>query len=143
MRRMPFGRVFNLRRESEGQSVGIVTEGNTAEVREVVAGGVAAQQGVPPLAISPLSSSSLSSPSSSSASASASMSISMQPTMCTWTLTEINGRPLNLCSKEGEARDRLLAVGKAISINIQPTDFVKLLKKQLKNLRGYKDYLLG
>lgn len=127
MRRMPFGRVFNLRRESEGQSVGIVTEGNTAEVREVVAGGLAAQQGVPFLAISPLSPVSPSSP----------------PSPCTWTLTEINGRPLNLCSKEGEARDRLLAVGKAISINIQPTDFVKVLKKQLKSLRGYKDFLLG
>jgi hypothetical protein len=62
---------------------------------------------------------------------------------CSWTLTEINGRPLNLCSKEGEARDRLNAVGKAVSILIQPTEFVKLLKKQIKSIRGYKDYLLG
>lgn len=82
----------------------------------------AAQQGVPPLAISPLNAAGA---------------------PCSWTLTEINGRPLNLCSKEGEARDRLNAVGKAVSILIQPTDFVRLLRKQLKTLRSYKDYLLG
>jgi len=120
VRRVPFGRVFHLLLESEGQSVGIVTEGSTAEIREVVPGGIAALAGLSPLAVSPLSSS-----------------------FCTWTLTEINGRPLNLCSKEGEARDRLNAVGKAITILVQPTDFVKALKKQLKSLRGYKDYLLG
>lgn len=125
VRRVPFGRVFHLRREAEGQSLGIVTEaGGGAEIREVIPGGLAAQQGVPPLAISPVSSSST-------------------PLPCSWTLTEINGRPLNLCSKEGEARDRLNAVGKAVSILIQPTEFVKLLKKQIKSVRGYKDYLLG
>ncbi|KAK4029858.1 uncharacterized protein LOC116931208 [Daphnia magna] len=129
VRRIPFGRVFHLRREAEGQSLGIVTEaGGGAEIREVVAGGLAAQQGVPPLAMNPLMSSSSASSSS--------------PMSCSWTLTEINGRPLNLCSKEGEARDRLNAVGKAVSVLIQPTEFVKLLKKQIKSIRGYKDYLL-
>ena len=121
MRRVPFGRVFLLRRDVEGQNLGIVTEGNSAEIREVVAGGIAAQLGVPPMATNPLGGSST----------------------CTWTMTEINGRPLNLCSKEAEARHRLNAVGKAITILIQPTEFVKMLKKQLKNVRGYKDYLLG
>lgn len=121
--------MFHLRREAEGQSLGIVTEaGGGAEIREVVAGGLAAQQGVPPLAMNPLMSSSSASSSS--------------PMSCSWTLTEINGRPLNLCSKEGEARDRLNAVGKAVSVLIQPTEFVKLLKKQIKSIRGYKDYLL-
>jgi hypothetical protein len=128
VRRIPFGRVFHLRREAEGQSLGIVTEaGGGAEIREVVAGGLAAQQGVPPMAMSPLTL----------------ISSASSPMPCSWTLTEINGRPLNLCSKEGEARDRLNAVGKAVSILIQPTEFVKLLKKQIKSIRGYKDYLLG
>lgn len=121
VRRIPFGRVFLLRRDVEGQSLGIVTEGNSAEIREVVPGGIAAQLGVPPMAVNPLGGAS----------------------GCTWTMTEINGRPLNLCSKEAEARHRLNAVGKAITILMQPTEFVKLLKKQLKNVRGYKDYLLG
>mgnify|MGYP006890326887 CR=1 FL=1 len=37
---------------------------------------------------------------------------------------------------------RLLAVGKDISIVVQPADFVKELKKQMKKVKGYKDYLL-
>jgi len=79
------------------------------------------KKGVPPMAISPMT---------------------MEP--CTWTLTEINGRPLNVCSREGEARDRLAAVGRAVTILLQPTDFVtKVIKKGLKGLRGYKDFLLG
>lgn len=119
--------MFHLRREADGQSLGIVTEPTGgAEIKEIVPNSVAAQQGVPASAVNPLANSGpVPSPS------------------CSWTLTEINGRPLNLCSKEGEARDRLNAVGKAVSILIQPTDFVKLLKKQLKGQRGYKDYLLG
>lgn len=135
VRRLPFGRVFHLRRETDGQSLGIATEpGGGAEIREVAPAGLAAQQGVPASAANPLANCAAA-PTSGAASASAST--------CSWTLTEINGRPLNLCSKEGEARDRLNAVGKAVSILIQPTEFVKVLRKQLKNQRGYKDYLLG
>ena len=43
VRRVPFGRVFHLRREADGQPVGIITD-LSSEVREVVAGGLAAQQ---------------------------------------------------------------------------------------------------
>jgi len=43
VRRVPFGRVFHLRREADGQPVGIVTD-LSSEVHEVVAGGLAAQQ---------------------------------------------------------------------------------------------------
>ena len=132
VRRVPFGRVFHLRRETDGQSLGIATEtGGGAEIREIVPGGLAAQQGVPASATNPLANSTA-----------GPMPGPASPSACSWTLTEINGRPLNLCSKEGEARDRLNAVGKAVSILIQPTDFVKLLKKQLKSQRGYKEYLL-
>jgi hypothetical protein len=37
---------------------------------------------------------------------------------------------------------RLLAVGKDISIVVQPSDFIKDLKKQLKKLKSYKDFLI-
>ena len=60
-----------------------------------------------------------------------------------WTLTEINGRPLNLFAKEGEAGDRLQAVGRDVSVLVQPADIVAKMRKQLKQVRGYKDYLLG
>lgn len=59
-----------------------------------------------------------------------------------WVLTEINGRPLNLFFKDNEIRDRLNSVGRDISILVQPSDLIVKLKKQLKSLRGYKDYLV-
>ncbi|KAK6635793.1 hypothetical protein RUM44_001047 [Polyplax serrata] len=119
IRRVPFGNVFALQRSSEGQNLGIVQEGNTAEIKEVVPNSVAARQGL----------------------------TSKTPTcdglsLTTWFLTEINGRPLNLFFKDSEVRDRLNAVGKEISILVQPHDFIKQIKKQLKNMRGYKDYIV-
>ena len=41
-----------------------------------------------------------------------------------------------------EIADRLNAVGRDISILIQPADLVKQLKKQLKTIKGYKDYIV-
>lgn len=41
-----------------------------------------------------------------------------------------------------EIADRLNAVGRDISILIQPMDLVKQLKKGLKALKGYKDYIV-
>lgn len=41
-----------------------------------------------------------------------------------------------------EIADRLNAVGRDISILIQPMDLVKQLKKGLKSIKGYKDYIV-
>ena len=60
-------------------------------------------------------------------------------------ITEINGRPLNLLSKDGEAWERLTGnreAGRDISVLLQPSDILAKFKKQLKSVRGYKDYLL-
>jgi hypothetical protein len=59
-----------------------------------------------------------------------------------WVLTEINGRPLNLFFKKNQVRDRLNSVGRDISILVQPLDLIKQLKKELKSLRNYKEYIL-
>lgn len=59
-----------------------------------------------------------------------------------WVLTEINGRPLNLFFKDNEVRDRLNSVGRDISILVQPSDLVTKLKKQLKSMRSYKEYIV-
>ena len=64
-------------------------------------------------------------------------------TLVPWVLTEINGRPLNLLSKDGEAGDRLQALGRDVSVLLQPSDIVAKLKKQLKSHRNYKEFLLG
>lgn len=59
-----------------------------------------------------------------------------------WVLTEINGRPLNLFFKDNEVKDRLNSVGRDISILVQPSDLVTKLKKQLKSMRSYKEYIV-
>lgn len=59
-----------------------------------------------------------------------------------WVLTEINGRPLNLFFKDNEVRDRLNSVGRDISILVQPSDLISKLKKQLKSMRNHKDYIV-
>lgn len=35
IRRVPHGKVFALKRETEGQPLGLIREGNTAEIKEV------------------------------------------------------------------------------------------------------------
>lgn len=119
IRRVPCGQVYALRREGEGQSLGIVLEGNTAEVKEVSSGSVAAMSGLS----------------------------SRTPTLdglslTTWFITEVNGRPLNLFFKDNEVKDRLNAVGLDISLLVQPFDLIKQVKKQLKAIRSYKDYIV-
>ena len=119
IRRLPFGRVFALRRDVEGQVLGINLEGGSGEIRDVVANSPAARAGLP----------------------------SRAPTcdnlsLTSWVLTEVNGRPLNLFFKDGEVRDRLNAVGSDISILVQPLDLIKQIRKHLKTLRGYKDYIV-
>ncbi|XP_067012249.2 mucin-5AC [Anabrus simplex] len=119
IRRVPCGRVFAIRRDTEGQNLGIVQEGNTAEIRDVLPNSPAARHGLVPRT-----------------------QTCDGLSLTNWVLTEINGRPLNLFFKDGEVRDRLNAVGREISILVQPFDLVKQLKKQLKAIRGYKDYIV-
>lgn len=119
IRRIPCGRVYALRKEQEGQNLGIVQENNTAEVKEIVPKSIVAAQGL----------------------------TSRVRTMnglswTTWYITEINGRPLNLFFKDNEVRDRLNAVGLDISLLVQPSDLIKQIKKQLKLVKNYKEYIV-
>ena len=99
--------------------MGIAIESNSGEIGDVVPGGLAAKQGLPPHAIAADGKSS-----------------------CNWFLTEINNRPLSLLAKESEVKERLNAVGKEISILVQPADLVKHMRKQLKSVKGFKEYLI-
>ncbi|XP_034113531.2 pneumococcal serine-rich repeat protein [Drosophila albomicans] len=119
LRRIPFGRAYAIRRDREGQCLGLIRDGNTSTIVDVVPNSLAARHGLPP------------------------KTQSCDGTSLTfWILTEINGRPLNLFFKDLEIRDRLNSVGRDISILVQPSDLITKLKKQLKSLRGYKDYLV-
>lgn len=119
IRRIPFGRVYAIRRDVDGQCLGFIRDGNTATIVDIVPNSLAARHGLPPKAKS-----------------CDGLSLSF------WVLTEINGRPLNLFFKENEVRDRLNAVGRDISILVQPSDLVTKLKKQLKSLRNHKDFIV-
>ncbi|GFY56895.1 PH domain-containing protein [Trichonephila inaurata madagascariensis] len=119
VRRVPYGKILAIRREYEGQDLGLIREGGTAEIKEVKPSGLAFRQGLPAKASS-LDGNSL----------------------CNWVLTEINHRPLNLFFKDNEVQNRLNAVGLDISLLVQPIELVKALKKQLKTIRGYKDYIV-
>lgn len=57
-----------------------------------------------------------------------------------WTLTEVNNRPLNII--DGNARDRLNAVGRDVSVVLQPSDLVASIKKKLRAVRSYKSFVL-
>lgn len=117
VKRLPYGHAMTLTRRTEDESFGLEVNGN--EVTGVT--GIALALGLPPLAPS-------SDPTSSSGST------------VTWTLTEVNGRPLNIF--EGGAHERLGAVGRDISIVVQPTDFVASLRKRLRAVRSYKNYVV-
>lgn len=119
VRRLPFAKVFAIKRDVEGQDLGLVRERGTPEIAEVKPEGLAAKHGLPHKATT------------------------VDGTgLCNWFLTEVNCRPLNLFFKNHEVQDRLNAVGKDISILVQPSDFVHALKKQLKSLRGYKEFIV-
>ena len=62
--------------------------------------------------------------------------------LCNWYITEVNSRAVSLFSKGDELGSRLAAVGRDISLVVQPADLVKLLKRQLKAIRGYKQYVV-
>lgn len=99
--------------------MGIVQENNTAVIESVKPDGLAARYGL-----------------------SGKTRTSDGLSLTNWVLTEINGRPLNLFFKKNQVKDRLNSVGRDISILVQPLDLIKQLKKELKSLRNYKDYIL-
>lgn len=97
-----------------------MAEGSSGEISEVLKDGLAARYGLPPKGLSVDG-----------------------RVPCNWYLTEVNNRPLSLMSKENEVKDRLNAVGKEISILVQPADLVKHLRKSLKSYKNFKDYIVG
>ena len=122
IRRVPFGQVFCLKRSYDGEELGLFRENGTSEINHIAPNSIASRAGILP--------------------------------KCSfyydeeyrndqnWCLTEINNRPLNLFFKNDEVADRLNAIGKEISILIQPSSFVQRLRKQLKIYRNYKDYIV-
>ncbi|XP_063980024.1 uncharacterized protein LOC135164006 [Diachasmimorpha longicaudata] len=117
VRRLPYAQAMTLTKRTDSDDFGLEVNGN--EVSGV--SGVALNLGLSPLA-------------------DATDPTAPAGSNTTWTLTEINGRPLNIF--DGGAAERLRAVGRDISIVIQPTDLVSSLRKKLRSIRSYKNFIL-
>lgn len=120
LKRVPHGKIFVVKREYEGQELGFTREGNSAIIKEVDPNGLAFSFGLTLKADSPEN----------------------EGSQCNWILTEINNRHLNLFFKGNEVQERLNAVGREISLLVQPADLIKQLKKQLKQFKNFKDYIV-
>lgn len=117
VRRLPYARAVTLTKRNDSDDFGLEVNGN--EVSGV--SGVALSMGLPPLAT-------------------ATDPTAPTGSNTTWTLTEINGKPLNIF--DGGACERFRAVGRDISIVIQPTDLVSSLRKKLRSMRNYKNFVM-
>uniref|UniRef100_A0A1I8H5Q8 PH domain-containing protein n=1 Tax=Macrostomum lignano TaxID=282301 RepID=A0A1I8H5Q8_9PLAT len=120
LRRLPHGKAFCVSRP-DGRSLGLVTTGQSAEVAHVQQDGLAAAHGL----------------------AYRTAGVLDDANFTTWTLTEVNGRPLRLWPEPKEVAHRLSAHGPEISLVMQPTDLVRAVKAQLKKLSNYKQYIVG
>ena len=134
IQRIPHGKPLMIKRSREGESLGMVREGNTAEIRQIERGGLAETAGLTSFTPSPVTGADGSNAVGATSASSSSFS--------TWTITEINARHLNLFFKDDEIRDRLNSVGREISMVVQPTDFIKVLKRGLKKMSNFKDYIV-
>ncbi|KFD48386.1 hypothetical protein M513_10738 [Trichuris suis] len=118
---MPMAKVFLFKRSHDGECVGLTMRKGKNEVEGVREGSLAWRAGFRVKTIS-----------------------SINPDMeTTWYITEVNNRPVSVFSKNGECKQRLTAIGRELSIVVQPTDFVKLLKRQMKCMKRYRDFIVS
>lgn len=120
--RLPLARIFVLKRDFEQQCLGIIRDGHTPTIVEVIPNSLASRSGIPPRP-----------PNNHS-----------EDDSIFWIITEINFRPLSLINhKKYDETDLLLnAIGLETSLLLHPSDFIAKLKKELKTLKNYRDYTL-
>lgn len=117
IRRLPLAGIFLIKREFEGQCLGIIRDGSTAAIVEIIPNSISSH--IPPRPIS-------------------------QNDDSTWIITQINFRNLSLIShkKYDETELLLNSSGLEMSLLLQPSDFVAKIKKELKAMKNYRDYTL-
>lgn len=117
VRRLPYARAMILTKRTDNEDFGLEVNGN--ELSGV--SGVAINAGLSPLA-------------------DATDPTATTGSNTTWTITEVNNRPLNMF--DSCASDRLKAIGRDISIVVQPTDLIASLRNKLRAMRSYKSFIL-
>lgn len=117
IRRLPLAGIFLVKREFEGQCLGIIRDGSTPAIVEIIPNSISSH--IPPRPIS-------------------------QDEDSTWIITQINFRNLSLvCHKKYDETELLLnSSGLEMSLLLQPSDFIAKIKKELKAMKNYRDYTL-
>lgn len=122
IKRIPCGQVYGVNRENAStDSLGLTLVNKTAEIGLVDPTGLAREKGLEEKA-----------PAMNGTSGEGE----------SWWITEVNNQPLNLFFKDDEAKQRLNAIGSHISFVVQPTQLIIEIKKQLKNSKGFRDFLV-
>lgn len=117
VRRLPLANIFLIKREFEGQCLGIIRDGSTPNIVDLIPNSVSSH--IPPRPISADENS-------------------------TWVITQINFRNISIISQKKFDETELLlnSSGMECCLLLQPSDFIVKLKKELKNLKNYRDYSL-
>lgn len=117
IRRLPLAAIYFVRREFEGQCLGIIRDGSSPAIADIIPNSISSH--IPPRPIS-------------------------QDEDSTWIITQINFRNLSLIShkKYDETELLLNSTGLEMSLLLQPSDFVAKIKKELKAMKNYRDYTL-
>lgn len=117
IRRLPLAGIFFIRREFEGQCLGIIRDKGSPAIVEIIPNSISAH--IPSRPVFDDNSA--------------------------WIITQINFRNLSLIShkKYDETELLLNSSGLETSLLLQPSDFITKLRKELKsNFKNYRDYLL-
>ncbi|XP_078668063.1 uncharacterized protein LOC144909752 isoform X2 [Branchiostoma floridae x Branchiostoma belcheri] len=108
IKRLPHANVVTLRRTTDGEKLGIDIKTNHAEITAVDPDGLAGQQGLKP-------------------------KYSMNNYQVNWTITKINSLPVSILAvQEKEVQRRIWEGGLQLTLVLQPSDFIKTLRKELK-----------
>lgn len=117
IRRLPLAGIFLIKREFEGQCLGIIRDSSTPAIVEIIPNSISSH--IPPRPIS-------------------------KDEDSTWIITQINFRNLSLIShkKYDETELLLNSSGLEMSLLLQPSDLIAKIKKELKAMKNYRDYTL-
>ena len=121
LKRTPYARAYLLRRRTDAEPYGVVTEPGKKTIRVIEPYSPAAAAELP--AVWP-------------------QGLDRRGAPIPTVLTEVNGRPLpQFPAQKADLTKRINVPGRQTTIVIQPKDFVKELNKELRAKRNWKEYL--
>jgi hypothetical protein len=117
IRRLPLAGIFLIKREFENQCLGIIRDGSSPAIVEIIPNSISSH--IPP------------------------RPNTADEDSC-WIITQINFRNIGIISQKRFDETELLlnTSGLECCLLLQPSEFIAKIKKELKNLKNYRDYTL-